>query len=145
MTPHHLNTGKCERCALIFSRYPGFNRDLQVWFETFQVANPTAHISCAGRGKADQEACFLAHTSNAHYGQSAHNYNLAIDIFRLTNSVDGTPKADYDRRWFSEFVGPAVASATIGLDWFGAAGSPYYELPHVQISNWKDLGYPLVE
>lgn len=135
MKVKHLNLKSgCLKCKEIFDRYPGFDAYLRSWFNDLQKAYPEAHISCAGRGKKEQEECFLKGTSNARWGQSAHNYNLAIDIFRL--EVTG---ASWSRTWFENVVYPALKDKLDKLDWFGLPGSVYFELPHVQVKNWKAL------
>lgn len=135
----HLNNGKCPHCAEIFDKYPGFHPGIRAWFEALQKKQPMAHISCAGRGQTDQELFFRQGTSKAHYGQSAHNFNAAVDIFRLT--LTG---ADYNRDFFRDVVGGAVTTHNANpnnfiLTWFGFPHSPYFELPHVELANWKEL------
>lgn len=94
-----------------------------------QKAYPDAHISCAGRGRAAQEAAFMNKRSKARFGQSAHNYNAAIDVF-----CNG--KELYPVDWFEQVVGANIDDR---FKWYGKKGSPYYELPHVEISDWKIL------
>lgn len=118
-------------------RYPGFLPVLWAWFSSLQAKVKDAHISCAGRGKAEQEACFKAGTSRAHWGESAHNYNAAFDLFRLTMG-----KLSYEVPWFREIIGPKIPK---GFTWYGAPGSKFSELPHVELTNWKTLGLPLVD
>lgn len=138
---HHLNTGSCQKCVEIFDRFPGFHLELRAWFIALQAVNKDAHISCAGRGRAEQEDCFTRGASKAHYGQSSHNYNAAIDIFRLTQAGG----ASWDKPWFEVVIGPAVHAATIQLKWYGEPGATFYELPHVEIAAWRSLGLVLVE
>jgi len=80
----HVNNGSCDKCEEIFDVYLGFYQPLKDWFLKTQAKVKDCHISQAGRGKADQEADFTAGKSKAHYGQSSHNYNAAVDIFQLT-------------------------------------------------------------
>lgn len=142
----HVNNGNCEKCDDLFALFPGFHPGLQQWFKAFQKKNSDGHISCAGRGSVDQEAAFTAGTSKAHWGQSSHNYNLALDIFRLT--LNG---ASWDRPWFRDRVGTAVFShnATpdkqFTIDWYGKPGAKFPELPHCEVENWKGLQWKLVE
>lgn len=128
----HENNGKCLKCQEIMNRYPGFSPTLREWFEKLQAANPDAHTSCAGRGKADQEAALKGGFSKASYGKSSHNWNAALDIFQLTS--DG--KAAWPKAWFQKVVAPALTSE---LNWYGAPGSSFYELPHVEILVWRAL------
>lgn len=147
MAPRHINSGSCPRCALIFDGFAGFHSGLRNWFVELQKKDPSAHISCAGRGKALQEEAFASGTSKAHYTQSAHNYNAAIDLFRLT----GESLLSYDRAWFDAVVAGAVKrhnddpNKTFSLLWYGTKGSPYFELPHIEVKDWKKLGLKLVE
>lgn len=142
----HLNTGNCQSCLLIINKYPNFHSGLLGWFTSLQKANPEAHVSCGGRGRVDQESDFSAGRSRAHYGQSAHNYNCALDLFRLT--LQG---ASWDKPWFNSVIVNAVdlqnsnPSKTFDILWYGLPGSPYYELPHIEIMSWRSLGLPLVE
>lgn len=138
----HLNTGFCFKCDQLFKLYPDFHRGLRDWFfEKIQASNPDAHISCAGRGRVLQEQYFKQGTTNAHYGQSAHNYNLALDIFRQT--LNG---AEYGPTWFRNIVGQAVEihnklspAPSFKIKWYGDPDSRYYELPHCEVDGWRDL------
>lgn len=138
----HQNNGKCPKCAQIFDKYPGVNSDLRSWFENVQDSHPTAHISCAGRGKADQEAVFAEGKSKARWGQSAHNWNCAIDIFHMKMNHDGSVVALYDRPWYIEIIEPNLEPF---LKWYGTPGSSFYELPHVEIADWRNGNARLVE
>ena len=129
--PRHTNNGKCARCALIMDRYDGFYQPLREWFESFQRIRPEAHISCAGRGQMDQEALFLRGASNARYGESAHNYNAAIDLFEL----QGDLKKIYEPAWFEQVLKPHLP--TMWLRWYGLPGAEFPELPHVEVRDWR--------
>ncbi len=130
----HVNNGKCPKCEFVFDRYPGFYGKLRVWFFCLQRAFPEAHVSCAGRGKAEQEAAKARGASRAGYGSSAHNYNAAIDIFE--QSGDG--KDIYEKEWFDRVVAPWVRKAE-WLKWYGEKGSPFFELPHIEVRDWRTL------
>lgn len=127
----HTNEGDCKKCLEIFDRYPHFNEELKVWFLAIQLENPDAHISCAGRGRIDQEVAFKRGASRAHYGQSAHNYNCAIDIFQLKDK-----SAVWEVNWFRKVVAENLYPH---LKWYGTPGAIYNELPHVEISDWPML------
>lgn len=127
----HDLTGSCQSCIKIIQRYPDFHRELAQWFFDLQAKHPDAHISCAGRGKIDQEVAFQRGASKAHYGQSAHNYNAALDFFEL---ADG--KARWDLSWFKEVI---ASELTTDLKWYGMLNAAYYELPHVEWSSWRKL------
>lgn len=130
----HVNNGSCEKCLEIFRRYPNFNIELKIWFTDLQKKYPDAHISCAGRGKADQEQAFNLKASRAHYGQSAHNCNQAIDIFQQDGHL-----AKWDQEWFDMVIGANLDKCTAELKWYGAPGAEFFERPHVEIANWRDL------
>lgn len=128
----HENNGRCIKCMEIFDRYPGFYEPLRAWFEAFQMSHPEAHISCAGRGYEEQEALFQRRASRAHYGQSAHNYGAAIDVWENTGNASDI----YEKTWFREVLKPRL---TDWLNWYGEPGSSFYELPHIEVRNWKAM------
>lgn len=132
LAPKHINTGNCPKCELIFNRYPGFYAPLYDWFREFQTKAPEAHISCAGRGHLDQEEAFIQKVSRAEWGASAHNWNAAIDIFEMATGETNI----YNREWFTKVLKPELPA---WANWYGAPGSPYPELPHVEVAQWKAL------
>lgn len=127
----HTNNGKCDKCKEIFEKYANFNPKVRSWFVMFQAKHPEAHISCAGRGSADQAAAKAAGASRASFGESAHNWNAAIDLFVLLPGKDL-----YDKTWFKEVVAPEVP---FFLNWYGTPGSSFYELPHIELRDWRKL------
>lgn len=130
--PKHENNGHCDRCALIFNKYPGFNVALRNWFDQFQSVHVEAHISCAGRGQEDQEALLFKKATKAKWTKSAHNWNCAIDLFC---QIVGTPDI-YDIDWFNNVLGPAIPD---WITWYGAPHSPFFELPHIELRVWRSL------
>jgi hypothetical protein len=128
----HQNNGNCPKCAEIFNRFPNVNHEIRSWFESFQAKHPEAHISGAGRGKAEQEQKVREGKSRAHWGASAHNYNCAVDIFEMS----GKPKDIYEEHWFQTVLKPNLTS---NLKWYGEPGSSFYELPHVELRAWREL------
>lgn len=128
----HEDNGKCPKCQQILDRYPGFYEPMRDWFEGFQSKHPEAHISCAGRGYEDQETLFQGRRSNAHYGESAHNWNAALDIWE--NQGDRT--IIYESLWFLDVLRPNLPA---WIDWYGRVGAPFHEMPHVEPKNWKRL------
>jgi hypothetical protein len=143
----HQNDGNCAKCDDVFDKYPGFHAELRAWFKALQKKKPEAHVSCAGRGYADQEEAFQKGLSRAHYGKSAHNFNAAIDLFRLT----ATNGASYDKPWFRDTVGTAVfknnaePDRKVELNWYGKPGASFPELPHIEVQEWKAECQTLVE
>ena len=132
----HTNSGHCEKCHDVIVKYPGFYEPLIEWFLDFQMKHPEGHVSCAGRGKAEQEALYLRGASRAQYGESAHNYNAALDFFEMT----GDTRSIYEETWFAATLKPALPS---WLKWYGEMDplnpDDYYELPHVEVRDWKKL------
>ena len=127
----HENNGACAKCMTIINRYSGFNLKLLQWFIDFQKKNPEFHTSCAGRGKDEQEAYFHRGASKARYGQSAHNYNAALDLFEL----DGDDHL-YEKELFIGKLKPNLPSF---IKWYGEPGSSFYELPHIELKDWVYL------
>lgn len=138
---HHVNNGNCLKCLEILNRYPGFHEGLKQWFIELQKKNSECHCSAGGRGKKDQELYFKQGSSKAHYGQSAHNANLAIDIFKLSL----TNQAEWPKDWFGTVILSAVDShnhatnKTFEINWYGKKGSAFFELPHCEVKSWKEL------
>lgn len=81
--------------------------------------------------------------TNAKAGQSAHNVydtlvnrpsSLAFDIAVFdggkyaTDSFDGWQKC-------------GKIGMDLGLEWLGVKGSPFFELAHFQIKDWKNYGH----
>ena len=131
----HQNNGSCKRCLEIIDRYPEFYLPLRSWFIEFQRKNYFGHVSCAGRGEQDQEDCFQKGSSLAHWGQSAHNYNAALDLFEM----QGDQSNIYERVWFQTVLVPAL---TPDVQWYGdpkETGGKFVELPHVQWRTFKQL------
>lgn len=128
----HINhAGRCSKCEEIFNKYEGFHVELKEWFVQRYTLLGTCHISEAGRGEFDQEKHYKAKRSRAHYGQSAHNYNMAIDIF----FIDREGKLSYDENRYKLLVRDLPPF----INWYGAPRSPFYELPHFEIRGWKNI------
>lgn len=78
----------------------------------------------------DQEEMVIKGASRAHYGQSAHNYNAAIDIFETA-----TMGNIYSREWFRDVLAPNIPD---WIEWYGRHDAVFFELPHLQLKDWKD-------
>ncbi len=126
----HLNDGNCAKCRSIFLKYPGFNQNLWNWFKLVQAKHKNFHAAEAGRGKIDQEADFHRGASKSHWGESAHNFNAAVDTFFL---VDGN--YSLDEKLFQQ-IEPEIP---LSIEWYGAPGAKFYERPHFQVRGWKVL------
>lgn len=128
----HENNGSCHRCKLIFDKYTGFHVGLRQWFENIQKTLPNIHISCAGRGRQEQEELLARKASRAKYGKSAHNYNAAIDVF----CIQENSKDIYPFQWFKKSLEPLLEE---WIEWYGRKDAPFWELPHVEVKDWKAL------
>ncbi|MES2212776.1 MAG: hypothetical protein V4490_06530 [Pseudomonadota bacterium] len=128
----HVNNGKCQKCREIIARYPGFWPALLEWFNTLQGDLPEVHVSCAGRGQMDQEACFLRGASKAHWTKSAHNWNVGMDLW---THIEVEPKNLYDKTVFKEID----LHRPDWIEWYGEKGSTFEEFPHFQIKGWQEL------
>lgn len=126
----HQNNGNCQGCLNIFQKYDGFYEPLQTWFFSIQKNNPSFHISCAGRGKIDQEACFSRGASKAHWLQSAHNFNCAVDTFFM---IDGNYCLDVN------LFDMVVQGLDENIEWYGKPDASFKERPHFEIKNWLQL------
>lgn len=121
---------QCPGCLARFSKYPGFYKPLQDWFFSMRVKDSRFHCADAGRGKIDQEAYFARGASNAHFGESAHNFNVAVDTFF---QVDGNYCLD------SALYLSLVAGLAPEINWYGIPGSPFKEIPHFEWGSWRTL------
>lgn len=128
---HHKNNGSCPKCFQLLNRYPPKSKKLFNWFFELQEKNPDAHVSCGGRGREAQNELFLKKATRAQWGESAHNYNCAIDIFEQTE--DG--KYQLDKVWFARVLGELPR----WLMWYGKPDSKFYELPHVELKHWREI------
>lgn len=96
-------------------------------------------VTCTLRSLFEQAALYAqGRTSpggivtNAKPGQSAHNFGLAIDVVPV---VDGKLIWSADNPVWQEIGNFGQAR---GLQWLGVPGSPFREMPHFQLPNWKD-------
>lgn len=129
----HNNNGACISCVQIFNKYPGFYQPLRDWFNAIQAKHSETHISCAGRNATDQNALFFRGATKAQFGQSAHNWNAALDIFQLKDDA-----YNLDLDWFQAVIVPAL---TADLCWYGRSDAPFPERPHVEWASWNDMAH----
>ncbi|HJT24781.1 MAG TPA: M15 family metallopeptidase [bacterium] len=116
------------------------SNDLYSLWLSFQQAAADAGIEIevteGWRGQAAQEYDYQDHTSNAHFGQSAHNFAAAFDVVPI---VDNKP--DYnvsDSTW--EQLG--TIGQDQGLKWGGTFSTGVFsntggDKPHFELPNWK--------
>jgi hypothetical protein len=110
--------------------YLFFSNELREWFFELKKDHPEAHISCAGRGKIEQGILFNRGATRAKWGESAHNYNAALDLFEM----DGDNTTIYDEEWFMLVIAPRVEK----FNWYGKPGATFHELPHVELKDWRE-------
>lgn len=112
------------------NEFPGFSVLLRDWFQRMQEFNHSFHCSDAGRGYLDQELYFQRKSSLAHYGESAHNFNCALDTFFV---IDGKYSVDLDL--YAKNIEPHIPE---WLQW-GHNWSRFKETPHFEIKAWRML------
>lgn len=126
----HTNDGACKKCMEIIFTYADPYEPLVEWFVETQKQLPELHCSEVGREQVRQDRLFTARRSNAKWGESAHNWNCAMDLFKNDR------KNIYDEEWFrgsfSKFIPPWIC-------WYGALNSKFYELPHIEPRDWEKL------
>ena len=96
-------------------------------------------ITTTHRGAMDQEAAHGSGHSNAHFGQSPHNYipALAFDAYPVINgTVDVNDAAALDS--FAVEVKAVAAKMAIAIVWGGDWHS-IIDRPHFELANWKAL------
>ena len=127
----HDNHGLCLACQRILNKYPDFDSDLRSWFMDLQYRFPDVHTSCGGRGRIEQEILFSRGASKAHYGQSSHNYNMALDLWQLKDKV-----YTLDQDYFNKVMKDYDAKK---FEWYGSSNAVFYELPHIEIRAFRGL------
>lgn len=132
----HGNSGECAKCLELLQRYGGVNSRLQSWFFEKQRGQPNAHVSEGVRGKSAQEAAKRAGNSRASFGESAHNYGLAIDVFFL----DSKGVLDYSKSNYLVFA----ENLPEDIEWLGTS-KKFPELPHFELKGWRNMEKKLTE
>lgn len=133
MTHHNQIDGSpCPGCLSKFQAYPDFYLPLQEWFFKMQSIDPAFHVVEAGRGATLQESYFNGHASKAHYGESAHNFNAAIDTFFQDH---GRYVVDASR--YQGLV--SIMSPSDNVKWYGEPDAQFKETPHFEVANWREL------
>lgn len=130
MSSHDNSILQCPGCLAKFDKYRGFYMPLKYWFFQMRQKDIRFHCADAGRGKVDQEAFFAKGASKAHYGQSSHNYNIAIDTFFLVNGAYCLDENLYDA---------IVSSLDPNISWYGASDAVFKERPHFEWKKWLQL------
>lgn len=126
----HENGTFCLKCNEIIERYPSINQEVERFFWDLKSRFPELHAAEFGRDKINQELMFERGASRAHFGQSAHNYNAAVDVFF---QVYGNYNTDIKRFLDLEPFIPET------IEWYGREGSKFYERPHFELKNWREM------
>lgn len=87
---HHSNLE--PTCPLCAEKLEQAHHYMRKWFENVKRRHPKAHISCAWRGKEDQDRAFQGKKSKLPFPLSKHNRmingkpcSLALDLFELSD------------------------------------------------------------
>ena len=126
----HTNNGNCPKCKEIMDEYPGLHVLIRDWFTRMQSETPEFHCADAGRGYLEQETYFKRRASNAHYGQSAHNWNCAIDTFFMFSGIYSVDLHHYVKN-IEEHIPEWIQW---GHNW-----ASFKETPHFELKAWKML------
>jgi peptidoglycan LD-endopeptidase CwlK len=104
------------------------------------------HVSSARREQAEQDALYsIGRTkpgkivTNARFGQSAHNYGVAIDVFvRETDDKTGKQRANWDPAVYKRLWAAACYASLDkqGLVWAGN-WKTFKEYVHFEQAGWK--------
>lgn len=94
-----------------------------------QSDNPEFHCADAGRGQVEQEIYFRRGSSFAHWGESSHNYNCAIDTFF---QIEGKYSLSLDL--YIEKIKPNIPD---WLEWAYYWPGKKKEIPHFELKVWK--------
>lgn len=89
---------------------------------------------CVNRGAKEQNSLYVRGLSKARYGQSAHNYGLAVDI------VHGTKAWDLTRRQWDVIghLGKEVAAA-MGIKVVWGGDWKFYDPAHWELKYWREI------
>jgi hypothetical protein len=119
--------------------HPGLQKLFNEVIKHFDCA-----VICSTRGRAAQELAFDGGKSNAHYGQSPHNFEPALAVDVVPYPIDWH---DTDRMHY--FAGQVMGIATrmgIEIKWGGdwdrdthLSDERLHDLPHFELTNWRKI------
>ena len=101
-------------------------------------------VICGHRDRLAQEAAYDAGHSNAHFGESPHNFEpaLAVDVLPYPISWQDTERMHY-------FAGQVMGIATVmgieikwGGDWdrdTHLSDERFHDLPHFELVGWRSI------
>ncbi len=98
MPLHHTASPICPLCD---EKLKTADARIAKWFRQIKSEFPDLHISCAYRGKKEQEEAVAGGKSRAHFPMSKHNHttetgvpcSLALDVFQLKDHAAWFDKA----------------------------------------------------
>lgn len=93
-------------------------------------------IGTAHRGKLEQEAAHKAGNSNAHFGQSPHNYLPALAMDILPYPVDFKNLNRFIEQ--ADKVLAIAAKLKINITW-GGNWHTLKDFPHFELTNWRSM------
>ena len=119
------------------------HRGLQKLFEEV-IKHFDCSVICGHRGEAAQEMAFDAGHSNAHFGESPHNFEpaLAVDVVPYPTEWRDTERMHYfagQVMGIAEMMGIEI---TWGGDWdrdTHLSDERFHDLPHFELKNWRDI------
>lgn len=92
------------------------------------------YAHCIRRGRAEQTDLFVMGRSKAKYGQSPHNYGMAVDMLHCRFNWQLDKKA-----WsvLGHVGGEIAKQAGINIEWGG--NWDFYDPAHWQLAHWKEM------
>jgi len=118
------------------------HRGLQKLFEEV-IKHFDCSVICSYRGEVAQEMAFDAGHSNAHFGESPHNFKPALAVDVVPYPIEWRDK---DRmHYFAGQVMGIAAKMGIEIKWGGdwdrdthLSDERFHDLPHFELVNWKE-------
>ena len=100
-------------------------------------------VLCGSRGRVEQERAFAAGNSFARFGQSPHNYTPALAFDAAPYPIDWNNELRF--RELGKHIKAAAEAEGVSITWGGDWIGRKRDLPHYQLSNWKELKGVLAE
>lgn len=117
-------------------RIEQLDTDLQlVLHEAIQHCPHDISILCGHRDKEDQEDAFDRGLSNAHFGQSAHNFTPALGFdFCLYPDAEWDNEDKYKEVWehIQSIAGSLGVELVYGGDW------SFKDWGHIELKHWRE-------
>ncbi len=102
------------------------------------VAGYTVDAFEGWRGAQAQEHDFQCGVSHAHFGSSAHNFAVGMDIIKDEKGQPVWPPSD-DIFW----VTLGEIGSRIGLEWGGGWSPNKQDRPHFDLKGWQSMNLTL--